>query len=104
MPPSPNSLTGVHTDNPPLSMNWQYPAASQDSIIGYRLYRSSNGGDFTRIADEFMLIPTVKNFEDASANPTCSQAYYVVAVYLDSFGQSVETPPSANSWYSQKCN
>ena len=102
-PPAPTGFTGEYKVNS-NQLTWQYPQASQDSIVGFRIYRASTGSDFTRIADETQSGKAERAFNDPSADPACGQSYYIVAVYLDLFGQAAETPPSATSWYSQKCS
>jgi hypothetical protein len=98
-PPAYN-LSGqiVTNPNPPPNtatlITWAYD--SQNTIIGFRLYRNSGSG-FILIAAEDQLNNLARQYLDLSA-ANC-MTYYVVGVYQSANSQWLETSPS-NQWNS----
>ncbi|MVO99265.1 transglycosylase domain-containing protein [Paenibacillus lutrae] len=54
------------------------PSGNND-VVGYRLYRSDNGGPFIRQSGKVVLTGQALKFSD-SVNPSSAHAYYVTAV------------------------
>jgi len=98
--PAAYNLSGqvVTNPNPPpstaIQLTWSYD--SENTIIGFRLYRNSGGG-FILIAAEDQLNNLARGFLDQSG-ANC-MTYYVVGVYQSANSQWLETTPS-NQWSS----
>jgi hypothetical protein len=107
-PAPPHTVTGVeNTAGNQNTISWLWTEdPTRDTIIGFRVYRASvPGGSFSvapGATESTLTKDSPRQFVD-SVSPTCGRAYYVVAVYKDVFGTSLESPASLNSWYSTPC-
>ncbi|MCG3211239.1 MAG: hypothetical protein FOGNACKC_04878 [Anaerolineae bacterium] len=105
-PDPPHTVTGVeNTSAGQNTILWQWNSdPNKDTIQGFRVYRASvPGGSYSVIANESTLTAdSPKQYVD-SVTPTCGRGYYVVAVYKNVSGSSLESPASLNSWYSTAC-
>ncbi len=104
-PPPPYNLGGPSEPATPLTIQWEYDPAYLDQIVGFRVYRADAPYEqFDRVADESDLDNSKRTWDDE--DPSCGQAYYVVAVYeIYEDGETVkrETDPSPDRWYSWPC-
>lgn len=105
-PDPPYTVTGVEdVSNGQNTISWQWTADSnKDNIEGFRVYRAAvPGGSYSVVADENSLTSDSPNQFVDSVSPTCGKGYYVVAVYKNVSGNSLESPASLNSWYTVSC-
>lgn len=103
-PPPPTGLNGFVSEGNTI-VTWLYSATEQGNIVGFRLKRAPAppGTDFEVIADEAVLLPALRSYEDEGV--VCDFAYFVVAVYFDPrTNRNLETAPSDTSYYSPPCD
>jgi len=104
-PDPPYTVTGVEdVSGGQNTISWKWTSdPNKDNIEGFRVYRATvPGGSYSQVADENTLDSAARQHVDA-VSPTCGKGYYVVAVYKDVFGNSLESPASLNSWYTTDC-
>ncbi len=102
-PPPPTGLNGFISDSNTV-VTWLYSATEQGNIVGFRLKRAPAppGTEFEVIADEAVLLPSLRSYEDEGV--VCDFAYFLVAVYFDPrANRNLETAPSDTSYYSPPC-
>jgi hypothetical protein len=100
IPRAPTNLVGsvVEGQN---RLSWSYDAASQQRITGFRIYRA----DVPTM--NFVTVAQVGSTETTwldTFSPNCDKAYFVVAIYDNFQGQTLETNPSPTSWFSPSCS
>lgn len=100
IPRSPTNLVGSVVDGQ-NRLSWSYDAASQQRITGFRIYRADVPTmNFVTVAQ---VGSTETNWLD-TFTPNCDKAYFVVAIYDNFQGQTLETAPSPTSWFSPSCS
>ncbi len=91
IPPPPYNIYASNQTTASVTIHWSYNPAWVSQIVGFRIYRAPQAsGAFVRVASELTLTSTVSLWTD-TASPVCGQQYYVVGVYLDTFGNPQET-------------
>lgn len=98
---------GSDPENDPVIVTWEYNPLQTDSILGFRIYRAPAGSaSFVRLVDESTLTNTIRTYTDET-QPLCSQAYFIVAVYLDltqpGADKTVETDAAEASFITPPC-
>lgn len=84
LPTAPTSLTATPSGTSAINLSWQDNATTD--IDHYRVYRSTNGVDYTMVEE---LGDTATSWEDTDVSSGNTYYYYVV-----SEGESVESPQS----------